>query len=89
MTECERHGVQEEAFVCGHLAQSLVSGFPVGFFWPASATEPRPDAWCSGCEERRVAAGGSWTPEAAAALKVRLVCGACYDLAKDLNRAAN
>jgi hypothetical protein len=79
---CQQHGSQAETFVCQHIASSLHSGRAVGFHWPASSTEPRPDAWCSACEEARVRAGGEWTDEVNALLGVKLLCGACYDAAK-------
>lgn len=76
------HGWQEQAFVCQHIAQSLHTGIPVGFYWPSKQTDARPDAWCSACEEARIEAGGDWTPEVEEQLNVKLLCGVCYDYAK-------
>lgn len=83
--KCDVHGWQQETFVCQHIAKSLHTGIPVGFHWSAEQIEPRPDAWCSACEQARVAAGGDdWTPEVEAKLGVKLLCGACYDSAKTI-----
>jgi hypothetical protein len=81
---CEVHGWQEQTFVCQHIAQSLHTGIPVGFHWSSEQTDMRPDAWCSACEQARVDAGGDWTPEVEEKLRVRLLCGACYDYAKTI-----
>jgi hypothetical protein len=44
----------------------------------------RPDAWCSDCEEVRVAEGGDWTDAAMAFVQAKLLCGGCYDRAKKI-----
>lgn len=80
---CAIHGLQQETFVCQHIAQGLVTKTRVGFFW--STNDPnnqRPDAWCRACEERVQATGGEWVGEAEAHLEPKVLCGACYDLAK-------
>jgi hypothetical protein len=82
---CSRHGVQPETFVCQHIVQSLRTRVSVGFFWPADASEPRPDAWCSECETRVAQTGGEWIGEAAAGLGAAVLCASCYDEAKALN----
>jgi len=82
--ECERHGPQPEAFVCQHIAESLRTGQSVGFFWSSESSESRPDAWCRECNERVKRTGGEWVGEAAEALGVKLLCGGCYDAAKQL-----
>lgn len=79
---CSVHGMQEETFVCQHIVQSLRTGIPVGFHWPAEQTGSRPDAWCSDCEKARVEAGGDWTPEVEKKLGIKLLCGSCYDDAR-------
>jgi len=83
--ECVRHGVQPQTFVCQHIAESLVSGEPVGFFWPADTDELRPDAWCSECNRRVAKTGGEWIGEAAKHLGAKLLCAVCYDHARALN----
>ena len=65
---CERHGAQSETFVCQHIATSLSTRRPVGFYWAAEGGDPRPDAWCWACNERVKATGGEWTGEAADSL---------------------
>jgi len=81
---CHVHGLQEQAFVCQHIAQSLHTEIPVGFHWSSQQTDRRPDAWCSACENARLEAGGDWTPEVEGKLGVKLLCGACYDYAKSI-----
>ena len=81
---CHVHGWQEQAFVCQHIVESLRTGIPVGFHWPTASTDSHPDAWCSACEEARLEAGGDWTSEVEGKLGAKLLCGACYDLAKSI-----
>ena len=51
----------------------------------AEQTDTRPDAWCSDCEQARIDAGGDdWTPEVEQKLKIKLLCGSCYDYAKSI-----
>jgi hypothetical protein len=82
--DCRLHGRQAETFVCRHIVDSLYTREAVGFHWPASATESRPDAWCSECNRARVDGGGEWTDEIMSFVGVQLLCGACYDVAKGL-----
>jgi len=67
--KCQRHGPQPETFVCQHVAESLSTREIVGFF----------------CNERVKRTGGEWIGEAASHLGAKLLCGACYDDARDLN----
>jgi len=83
--DCERHGSQPAAFVCQHVAQSLISRERVGFFWPRDTEEERPDAWCSACNERVAQSDGEWVGSAAEHLGAKLLCGRCYDEARGLN----
>ena len=57
MIDCDKHGKQEETFVCQHIVESLYTKTPVGFY---SASEPRGDAWCNECERVRIQEGGGW-----------------------------
>jgi hypothetical protein len=82
--ECATHGWQDESFVCRHIFESLHSGTPVGFHWPADSGQLHPDAWCSGCEEQRAAGDGEWSEELTKMLDIKLLCGACYERAKDI-----
>lgn len=83
--ECFKHGKQQATYVCQHIVQSLRDGQPKGF-WSSgeSPDNPRPDSWCSACEEvvNRV---GEWNDESESFAGVSLLCGACYDLAKEMN----
>lgn len=83
--QCTLHGVQDEAFVCQHIAESLHARTPVGFFWSADDPSRRPDAWCSACNDRVAKTGGEWTGEALAQLGAKLLCGLCYDEARSIN----
>src|SRR5262245_642007 len=80
--KCETHGVQPETFVCQHVAMSLRTGTPVGFYWAADPDNPRPDAWCHACNERVRKTGGEWVGDAAGQLGAKLLCGMCNDRAK-------
>ena len=57
---CDLHGVQPTTFVCQHIAESLRTGRPVGFYWSQASIESRPDAWCSECNARVAKSGGEW-----------------------------
>ena len=83
--ECAEHGPQEPTFVCQHLARSLATQQPVGFFF---AREPRGDAWCAACEEVRVREGGEsgdFNERSEAFAGIQLLCGACYDKVRQLH----
>lgn len=85
LIDCEYHGEQDEAFVCAHLAESILVGAEVGFYF---ASEPRGDAWCAACEEIRLKEGGTsgdWNERSEAFADITLICGKCYDKAKALN----
>jgi hypothetical protein len=81
IVDCDLHGKQQQTFVCEH----LVHGEGLGFFQADEQENPRPDAWCSRCELIRQA-HGDWTEESEKLLGVKLLCGACYDRAKERNQ---
>ena len=86
LVDCTVHGPQEETFVCQHLAQSLKTMKPVGFFY---SSEPRGDAWCSQCEEVRIREGGptgDWNERSEAFAQIKILCGACYDKVRAINK---
>ena len=88
--QCTTHGSQQETFVCQHIAAGLESKERVGFFWTTfDPDNPRPDAWCSACEKRVRQTNGDWIDEAEAHLKPKILCGACYDLAKEFHMGGN
>ncbi len=87
-TLCASHGPQPETFVCGHIAESLKTGHPVGFFWSSEDTSEFPDAWCSECNGRLAASGWEWTPETESLAHIKLMCGRCYVQARELNLGA-
>jgi hypothetical protein len=83
---CQRHGLQPRANVCQHIIDGNWRRERVGFFW--TTTQPgneRPDAWCGECEERLRAARGQWTGEALEHVRAKVLCGACYDGAKQFH----
>jgi hypothetical protein len=83
--ECCEHGKQHQTYVCQHTAESLHDHNPRGFWWSVEQPDnPRPDAWCSECEEL-VNKTGEWEGEAEAFASIKILCGACYDNAKLLN----
>lgn len=85
--QCTSHGKQQAAFVCAHLAASLSTGVPIGFFHSGSVAT-RGDAWCAACEEVRLREGGEtghWNAASEAFAQITLVCGACYDRIAALN----
>ena len=77
--------MQQATYVCQHILQTLRDGIPRGFWSSSESPEnPRPDSWCSECEEVANAAGG-WDDESEAFAGVSLLCGSCYDRAKRMN----
>jgi hypothetical protein len=82
--KCKTHGVQQAAYVCQHIVGSMHSGVPVGFHCSVEGGAERPDAWCSSCEGARRRGSGEWTDELMAMVQVSVLCGACYDHAKDI-----
>lgn len=80
---CTIHGLQQRTFVCQHIVDGLTDRNRVGFFWSVEQLDnPRPDAWCTACEERVRATDGEWVGLALENLQAKVLCGACYDLAK-------
>jgi hypothetical protein len=84
IVHCDRHGDRREAFVCEH----LLHGEGLGCISDGDPGDPHPDAWCSKCEQVRVTLGGSngeWNDQCMAVVKIRLVCGDCYEEIKARN----
>lgn len=79
--ECKRHGKGHATFVCQHLAR----GQGRGFFPTEPDDDPRPDAWCFGCEQV-VNAKGEWDDESEAIAGITLLCSGCYDEVRQRNR---
>jgi hypothetical protein len=85
LIDCDIHGKQQQTFVCCHTVDSLKDNQPRGFWWSVEQPEnPRPDAWCSECENL-VNKHGEWEGEAEDFADIRIICGSCYDNAKVLN----
>jgi len=84
IVHCQIHGDRREAYVCDH----LLRGSRQGFFAADEPENPHPDAWCSVCDQIRSTHGGAdgeWNEKSEALLKVRLVCGDCYEEIKARN----
>ena len=80
---CPEHGRQGIGLVCTHVAHAIDSGEPVGFFWGDDIDHARPDAWCFACEQALLAVpsddtSGAWFH----ACEFKVLCAACWDLAK-------
>jgi hypothetical protein len=87
---CATHGDQPETLVCQHIAQGLMGRQRVGFLWTVEDPDnPRPDAWCLECENRRRREGGEWIGPALEHLEPKVLCGECYDFAKTFNLGGN
>jgi hypothetical protein len=87
---CETHGDQQRTRVCQHIAAGLETKTRVGFFWTTiDPHNPRPDAWCSECEDRVRRTDGEWVGEAEENLQPKVLCSACYDAAKVFHMGGN
>ena len=84
VVKCQTHGFQPKTFVCGHIANSLITRQPVGFWWPEDSAQQYPDAWCSDCNERHRQCGYEWVGEAEQYLDAKLLCAGCYVEARRL-----
>jgi hypothetical protein len=82
---CETHGDQLETFICNHVVQSLDTSTPVGFWWAEDPGNFRPDAWCTACNDVLREEGGQWNERSESVADLRLLCGKCYDRARELN----
>lgn len=83
--ECAEHGRQPATFVCQHIVMGLREKQPYGFFWAYDPGNPRPDAWCTACNEMVSRSNGEWTDDATEFAGVKMICGECYDRAKKMN----
>ena len=84
-TNCSKHGEQQETFVCQHIVQGLHERVAYGFWWAENSDNPRPDAWCTMCNDLVKKSHGEWTDQILEISQVQLLCGACYDEAKSIN----
>ena len=89
LVECCQHGSQEETFVCQHIAEGLREGVPYGFWWETESGSARPDALCTTCNELATRTDGEWTEELEARASIKLLCGLCYDQAREMNVGSN
>lgn len=78
---CDVHGPTAPAFVCKH----LVTGKDLGFFAADETENARPDAWCSDCENVRIAEGGEWNDRSEEFAGISVICASCYDQARERN----
>ena len=74
--ECQKHGVQESAFVCQHTLDSMYDGIKRGLhLW---RDEAGTNGWCDACDAA-VLSG------AKPRFDVKLLCLSCFEAVKDLN----
>lgn len=89
MTEkiaCEKHGEQNEAFICSHLVETLKDRKPRGVIWSRDE-EGAINAYCEACDAGLKAAGGAWTEELEEQAGIVAVCEACMMPVFKLNGA--
>jgi hypothetical protein len=79
---CNVHGAHGLGLVCAHVANGLVCGEKVGFYWSAETDTARPDAWCTACEQALNALGDASTDDWFAAADFKILCALCWDEAK-------
>lgn len=84
MVSCEKHGVQNEAFICSHLVNTLADRQPRGLIWSRDE-DGSINAYCLGCQDMLAAAGGEWTEELQEKAGLGLVCESCMLPLFDLN----
>jgi hypothetical protein len=82
---CEKHGEQNEAYLCSHLVQTLSDRVPRGLIWSRDA-EGSINAYCIGCEDMLRANGGAWTEELQEKAGIATACEACIMPLFDLNQ---
>ena len=81
--KCEVHGSQQTTYVCRHILDGTRDGNRVGFHSAVDPDNPRPDSWCDDCEKRFQSAGGEWDEQAEEKAQIKILCGLCYDKAKN------
>jgi hypothetical protein len=86
VVECTRHGRQGIGLACVHVAVAIDPGADVGFFHGDETDTARPDAWCADCERRLCAIDASDTTQVAwfEAADFKILCSACWDLAREV-----
>ncbi|MFC2253459.1 hypothetical protein ACETRX_27715 [Labrys portucalensis] len=82
---CPIHGRQQAAFVCQHIVQGAQRGYRVGFWFGDDPVNPRSDAWCDACETGLAKADYVWGDEKEAQAGVTVICGLCYDSARNFH----
>ena len=83
--DCNIHGKQEKTYVCQHIAQTVFDGIPRGFYQADDPSSSRPHAWCLFCDQKLMKNKGVWDEDTVAFANVQIICGSCYDEAKELN----
>ncbi|OCA76446.1 hypothetical protein BBI01_07115 [Chryseobacterium artocarpi] len=86
-TECSLHGKQEIGLLCTHLAHSLLDRMPVGFHEFDPGDLGRPDAFCDLCHDAEQQIETEKDEEEwFTSCDYKILCVACWDEAKELNR---
>jgi len=80
--DCAKHGRQNFALACIHVAIAVDSKEQVGFYWADNTDMGRPDAWCADCERRLLANNGVWADDIWKQGDFKFLCVCCWDEAK-------
>ena len=77
--QCGVHGQAQAAYICQHLLATLEDGVPRGAFW-CRDEDGCINGYCAECSAGLNAAGGEWTEDVTAKLRVKinLICENCF-----------
>ncbi|MCV0398078.1 MAG: hypothetical protein K5872_18690 [Rhizobiaceae bacterium] len=82
--QCEKHGLQNEAFICSHLVSTLSDKVSRGLVWSRDE-DGLINAYCVGCQDMLTEAGGEWTEELQEKAGIAIACEACIMPLFELN----
>lgn len=85
--ECEKHGLQNEAYVCSHLVKTLSDRVPRGLIWSRDE-DGQINAYCIGCDDMLKDAGGEWTEELQEKAGLAIACEVCIMPLFELNQTS-
>jgi hypothetical protein len=79
---CSIHGTHGIGLVCVHVANGLLRGDQVGFYWSDNTDLARPDAWCKDCETALRHPNDTSSEVWLANADFKMLCALCWDEAK-------
>lgn len=82
--DCEKHGKQNEAFICSHLVSTLADKAARGLVWSRDE-DGSINAYCLGCDDMLTQAGGEWSEDLQDKAGISIACEACIMPLFDLN----